>query len=111
MADYNPEAIERGMGTLRDFYNWRESNPRAWAWAEQFVLDAIAAGQHVGGQTIVEAIRNHDFADRRGKPTRTNNNYSPIFARALLQAHPEIQDRIELRASVFDAIMGVAAHE
>lgn len=110
MANYSPKAIERGAGTLREFNSWRETNPRAWAWAERFTLDAIAAGQHVGGQTIVEAIRNHDFADKYGRPTRTNNNYSPIMARAMMQAHPELRDRIELRACVFDALMGVAAN-
>ena len=108
MATINPYNIERAMGKLREFRSWREDNPRAWIWAEQYALDAAAAGQHVGGAAIVEAIRCHDFADKHGRPTRTNNDYAPIIIRELVKMHPTLREHIELRGSMFDAILGVA---
>ena len=108
---YTPEAIERAKATLRDFYDWRHDNPTAWAWGVRFAIEENKAGHHVGGSTVVEAIRNHDFADRYGRPTKPNNNFKAIVARILLRQYPELSGRIELRKSVFDLLIGASAND
>lgn len=109
--EYAPEAIERAKEKLRDFHDWHADNMRAWLWAERFALEAAAAGRHVGGAAIVEAIRGRDFADRWGTPTKTNNDFAPIIARVLLRHHPELRGHIELRKSAFDLLIKAGAND
>lgn len=106
---YTSKQLDHGMAKLRRYYEWRESNPRAYAYGVRMALDAVASGHHIGGQAVIEAIRGRDFTDEHGKPTRTNNDYAPIIARELLRKHPHMAGRIELRASVFDVLLPASA--
>ena len=101
------DRLARAVLTRRAFRAWRADNPRAWAEAEGFVREASEAGRVVGGPAIVAALRRRDFTDDRGAMTRINNDFSPLFARAIASEHPELAKAIETRRSVFDALLGI----
>ena len=109
MADkqhnYTDKQLETGREKLAKFREWRRLNPRAYAFGESFAIGALDAGQHTSGRGIVEHIRRHDLTDEKGRPTRTSNDYAAIIARVFLREHPQYAGRMELRASVFDALM------
>lgn len=102
---YTDEQLERGREKLRRARAWRLKNPHAWAFADLIAQQDARECRHVGGQQLVEAIRNRDFTDEDGKPTTTNNDFAPIIARWLIAAHPGMAACIERRASVFDVLM------
>lgn len=104
---YSTEQLECGTLKLQSFRRWQADNPPAWSYGERFALDAYAAGHSVGGRAVVEAIRRRDFADRYGRPTKTNNDYAAIIARVLLREHPQMMQAIELRPCVFDVLLPV----
>ena len=106
MAKYTPEQLDRAEDMLHRFWQWRETNPAAWAFAEVFALDKAARGQRVSARAIIEAIRARDFADVSGRPTRTNNTHAAILSRVLTIEHPEITPHVERRVSVYDELLG-----
>ena len=102
---YTPEQLDRAESTLNRFYQWREDNPQAWAFAEAIALNKAARGQRVSVRALVEAIRTHDLADVDGRPPKPNNDYAPIVARVLIIEHPEVSPHVERRRSVYDALL------
>lgn len=102
---YTPEQLDRAESTLNRFYQWREDNPQAWAFAEAIALNKAARGQRVSVRALVEAIRAHDLADVDGRPPKPNNDYAPIVARVLIIEHPEVSPHVERRRSVYDALL------
>lgn len=109
MADinraYTDKQLEDGRRKLAAFRTWLRDNQRAYAFGERFAINALDAGQHTSGRAIVEHIRQHEFTDEHGRPTRTCNNHAAIIARKFLRDHPQYAGRMELRPCVFDALM------
>lgn len=102
---YTGEQLERGRLTHSDYLMWRWDNPRAWAFMERMALDAARHERRIGAQQLIEAVRERDFVDEHGEPTRTNNSYAPIIARDLIVFYPHLRPFIELRSSVYDVIV------
>lgn len=102
---FTDEEMERGREKLRRAHAWRAKNPRAWRYVIRCALNAAKNGRRVGGQELVEAVRAHEFTDEDGRPTTTNNDYAPIFARWLVAQFPQLDPLIERRVSVFDVLM------
>jgi len=103
--DYSETQLAHGRTVLRHALAWREMNPRAWGYACAIALKDAKGGRRVGSQRLVEIIRARDFTDEAGRPTKVNNDFSPIFARLLIVEHPEVAPFVERRESVYDAIM------
>ena len=105
MTEYTEKQLARGRRELGRAWAWRKVNPEAYAFGERLALNLAAAGLPVSGRAVVEAIRRKSFIDREGNDCRINNNITPIMTRWLATEHPEIADRIEQRATVFDLLM------
>ena len=102
---YDDDAIERANETLRLAREWREENPSAWAFAKNVACALIAEGKRVSGRDIVERIRRRDFTDRHGRPTTTNNDFSPVISRWLAAEVDGADALIELRTSPLDEVL------
>lgn len=89
---------------VRKFYRWRELNPEAYLFAESMALTLVDAGQRIGGQRLVEAIRARDFIDLRGKPTKTDNSLAPLLVRAIIERYPEAAPLCERRTRAYDGV-------
>lgn len=102
---YTDEQLDRARHTLHDAITWQGENPRAWDFIVRTALDLGANGKRIGAQRLIEDVRARDFTDELGMPTKTNNNYAPVFARLLVYEHPHLLPLVELRSSAIDAIM------
>lgn len=101
---YSNRAIENGKQVSCAAVSWQQDNPFAWAFIVRGAVRLASMGQRVGVQRLIEEVRAHDFADRYGKATKTNNSFVPVFSRQLVRRYPYLSDYIERRASVFDVI-------
>lgn len=88
---------------------WRERNPRAYSIIERLALDAIRRGKVIGARYLCELTRYKSITiDEDGSDFRLNNNHAAVFARWIRSDHPEFADRIRIRRSALDEVMGDA---
>ena len=105
-AGYTPKQAARGRMVIARARTWRRENPDAWKHAIAYATRKAAAGERISAQGIIEDLRRIDYTDVHGKPTRTNNDFAPVFARWIAGEHPQTAAYIELRRCVFDELMG-----
>lgn len=97
VADYS-----QYTDVLRREREWRRLNPGLWRQIEAYALEEARHRRRFAIKTVMEWIRWHDYTDNEGKTVRVSNSYAPIWSRILVMKHPEIQEFIELRPSVYD---------
>ena len=84
---------------------WVKLNPEVWS--KHFEIPALyeaAHGRRVSVQRFIEDARRLDYVNRAGDPCKINNSFAAIFARLLIEQHPELSEFIETRRSVYDDI-------
>lgn len=84
---------------------WRAENNQAWQYMADLADNEAAHERHFSVRWLMEEARKLDFVDRNGDLFRINNNYNPVFARMLIQDHPELSDYIETRRSKVDGLV------
>lgn len=79
---------------------WIENDPTAWAFIKREALRKARNGQMFGMHGLCDKVRNGDFSDNGGMPTKVNNNIVAALARILISEHPEVRPYMTLRHSV-----------
>jgi hypothetical protein len=85
---------------LEQAREFHKQHPEVWLLFEKFTFDLISRGfRHYSAKGVFERIRwETDQADVNGESTfKVNNNYSPFYARAFMQKHPQHDGFYRLR--------------
>ncbi|MFF7899690.1 hypothetical protein ACIP4X_29690 [Streptomyces sp. NPDC088817] len=86
--------LPQGPTITEQFHAFDSQHPWVYRALEQLVEQRLAAGAtRVGMKALVEALRWHHLHGVKG----LNNNYTALYARRLLAAHPEWASAIEVR--------------
>ena len=94
VPDYAPE-----LTIAERFALFHEANPHVADALEHLAGQWLARHQRVGMKAITEALRwRTGIETTDSSPWRLNNNYTSLYARLLLDRHPEWAGRIETRA-------------
>lgn len=87
----------------REFRAFHEANPHVFRKLEDLALAAKAAGRgRLGIAALFERLRWWAKFETTDGEFKLNNNYRAFYARALMDAHPELHRFFEVRASVAD---------
>lgn len=92
------------MAKLRACREWIRLNPDRVADMERYAMNEAAHGRKFAIKTLVERIRWFDYVNSAGQPVKISNDYAPIFARMLIDKHPELAQFIQTRPSMFDRL-------
>lgn len=92
------------MAKLRACREWIRLNPDRVADMERYAMNEAAHGRKFAIKTIIERIRWFDYVNSAGQPVKISNDYAPIFARMLIDKHPELAQFIQTRPSMFDRL-------
>lgn len=93
---------------LRACREWIRHNPQRMEEMERYALNEASHGRRFAIKTIIERIRWFDYVNDEGQPVKISNDYAPIFARLLIEKHPELAQFLETRPSAYDRL-GVGA--
>ena len=103
---YTARQVERGRFMIQRARQWRRDNPEAWEFIVNEARRLAEDEKPIAAHGLIESVRKRAFVDRRGRDTKTNNDFGAIFARWLILEHPEMAGYIERRRSVFDELVG-----
>lgn len=92
------------MAKLRACREWVRLNPDRMEDMERYAMNEAAHGRRFAIKTIIERIRWFDYVNNEGQPVKVSNDYSPLFARMLIDKHPELRQFIQTRPSRFDRL-------
>lgn len=95
-------AASKEINVLHGAREWVKLNPKIWQKWTGAALDAARHERRVSIGLLMEQTRSCDHVNGNGDLTLINNDYSPIFARLMVEEHPELKPFIELRKSRFD---------
>ena len=94
VPDYAPE-----LTIAERFALFHEANPHVADALDALAGQWLARHQRVGMKAVTEALRwRTGIETTDSSPWRLNNNYTSLYARLLLDRHPEWAGRIETRA-------------
>lgn len=94
------DAAEVRAGALR----WVERNPQAWGAITAKACGYARRGRHFSMRYLLEWARMDLPVDAGGDGFRIENDYIPVFARMLVEQHPECRQYVSLRRTRFDAL-------
>lgn len=92
---------------IRDGYEWIVTYPRPYEYVCQRLEEDYQAGRRLSLQIVWEELRRKEWSGRRGVSFRLNNSLRPVISRIILMQHPEYRDKLALRRSPLDVVMGV----
>lgn len=93
VPDYAPE-----LTIAERFDAFHDANPHVADALESLAGQWLARHKRVGMKALVERLRWESGIQTDGEIWRLNNNYTSLYARLLLDRHPEWAGRIETRA-------------
>lgn len=80
------------------FYRFHQANPHVWAELWQLAQEYKASGaRRIGVKALWEQLRERLRVKYPDGGYKLNNDFTGSFARALVQADPQLADLIELR--------------
>jgi hypothetical protein len=88
---YPPIVMER-------FKEWHNSNPHIYRRFKQLAFQMLNTGRkRYSARTIIEVMRWHYDLSTTGDVFEINGDFVPIYARLLIDEHPEFFEFFELR--------------
>lgn len=83
---------------LAEFVNYHEANPELYDRLVELALHLRRAGrEHYGIWSLWGVLRYHTAIQTSDYDYKLNNNYTPLYARLLMQAEPELRGFFETR--------------
>lgn len=87
----------KGLTIEERFNRFYAANPHVADAFEALAAQWLARHSKVGAKAIAEQLRWRSGIETQGEPWKINNSLVALYARLLLDRHPEWKGRIEIR--------------
>jgi hypothetical protein len=101
------EKRRRARQRIYDAYLWIQTYPRAFQFVNDYLRNEYEQGHRLSMQMAWERLREKERSGTKGEAFALNNDLRPVLSRILLLENPQYRNKMELRRSPLDSLMGI----